>query len=60
MVKMHFPTAVKYNGEDYDAFVSFDVRDADVPELERKGGIIDSTITETPKRTAKSAKSKES
>lgn len=60
MVKMHFPTAVKYNGKDYKAFDSFTVKDTDVPELEGKGGIIDSTITETPKRTAKNAKSQES
>lgn len=59
MVKMHFPTAVKYNGKDYKAFDSFNVKDTDVPELERKGGIIDSATSETPKRTAKNAKSKE-
>lgn len=59
MVKMHFPTAVKYNGKDYKAFDSFVVKDADVAELKGKGGIIDST-TEAPKRTAKTAKSKES
>lgn len=59
MVKMHFPTAVKYNGKDYKAFDSFNVKDTDVPELERKGGVIDSTTSETPKRTAKNAKSKE-
>lgn len=59
MVKMHFPTAVKYNDKSYKAFVSFDVKDADVAELEGKGGIIDSTTSETPKRTAKNAKSKE-
>lgn len=60
MVKMHFPTAVKYNGKDYNAFVPFDVKDADVPELERKGGVIELTTSEAPKRTAKNARSKES
>ena len=59
MVKMHFPTAVKYNGKDYKAFDSFVVKDADVPELQGRGGIIDSTTSETPKRPAKNAKSKE-
>lgn len=59
MVKMHFPTAVKYNGKDVKAFESFVVKDADIAELTSKGGIIESTI-DSPKRTAKSVKSKES
>ena len=56
MVKMHFPTAVKYNGKDYKAFDSFPVKDTDVPELKGKGGVIDSVV-EMPKRTARSKES---
>lgn len=59
MTKMHFPTAVKYNGENYKAFVSFNVKEADVAELQKAGGIIDESTSEKPKRTAKNAKVKE-
>ena len=53
MVKMHFPTNVKYNGKEYAAFDSFNVKDADVDELKSKGGIIDSTSPDKPNKTTK-------
>lgn len=59
MSKMHFPTAVKYNGVNYEAHQSFTVKDKDIPELKEAGGIVDYLTPETPKRTAKTSKPKE-
>ena len=53
MVKMHFPTAVKYNQVDYAAHVSFNVKDSDVEELVSKGGIVEQTVNEKPKKVTK-------
>lgn len=53
MVKMHFPTAVQYNEKSYAAFVSFSVKDSDVEELVSKGGVVEQTATDKPKKVSK-------
>ena len=52
MARMSFPTAVKYNGVNYNAREPFTVKDSDVEELRKKGGwVLESK--KTKKETSK-------
>lgn len=40
MPRMKFSTRAKYKGAYHDALVPFDVDGADVPELQKQGGVL--------------------
>lgn len=54
MVKMCFPNTVNYNGTVYSSRQPFDVKDADVEELRKKGG----WVIQTETKQSKTSKSK--
>lgn len=60
MAKMSFPNPVKYNGVNYKARETFEVKASDVAELKKKGGwLIQESESEAEKPAKKApAKSK--